>query len=180
MSILKRFSTRDLIIITALVSLGIAIKPVVGPLSKLLSTPLGIPGGSFAGGFYMMWLSLAVCIVDRRFTGTLFGLLQAILVLMIGMAGKQGAFSLISYTLPGIIADMAFFIIKRPSKLFTHLTLCALANITGAVVTGLFFFRMPALMVGVSVAFSLASGIVGGYLAYGIYKALRVQRNLLK
>lgn len=180
MSFLKRFSTSDLIIITVLVSLGIAVKPVVGPLSKLISTPLGIPGGSFAGGFYMMWLVLAVCIVNKRFTGTLFGILQAILVLMIGMAGKQGAFSLVSYTLPGVVADLVFWLLGKPHKLGTHLSLCALANITGSVVTGLFFFRMPGVMVGVNVAFSLASGIVGGYLAYGIYQAVYAQRILVK
>ncbi|MDD3282826.1 MAG: ECF transporter S component, partial [Candidatus Cloacimonetes bacterium] len=65
---LKKFSVKDLIIIAALAALGIAVKPLVGPFFKMISRPMGIPGGSFAGGFYMMWLVLAVVIVDKPFT----------------------------------------------------------------------------------------------------------------
>jgi energy-coupling factor transport system substrate-specific component len=66
----KRFSTRDLIVISTLAAIGIAIKPLVGPLFKMISPPLAIPGGSLAGGFYMLWLSLAVFMVGKTGTGT--------------------------------------------------------------------------------------------------------------
>lgn len=176
MKLLERFSAKDLVIITAIASIGIAVKPIVGPLSKLISTPLGIPGGSLAGGFYMMWLSLAITLVNKKYTGTVFGILQAVLVLLVGMAGRQGIFSLISYTLPGIVADLAFYLLRRPHKLITHICICTLANITGAVVTGLFFFHLPQLMLIVNILFATASGIMGAYLSFGVYQTLTKHR----
>jgi energy-coupling factor transport system substrate-specific component len=176
MSILKRFSAKDLLIITAIAALGIAVKPIVGPVSKFISTPLGIPGGSLAGGFYMMWLVLAITIVNKKFTGTVFGVLQAILVLLVGMTGKQGAFSLVSYTLPGIVADLLYHTIKHRRYLLTHITLSTCANLTGSLATALFFFRLPAVMVAINIAFATASGIMGGYLSYGTYSALHKAR----
>jgi energy-coupling factor transport system substrate-specific component len=169
---LKRFSVADLVIIASIAALGIAVKPIVGPISKFISTPLGIPGGSLAGGFYMMWLVLAISIVNKRFTGTVFGVLQAVLVLLVGMAGKQGMFSLISYTVPGILADLVYALIKRRTKLITHLVLSVVANLAGSLSTAIFFFKLPPLMLCMNVALATASGIMGGYLAYGTFQAL--------
>ena len=176
MSIFKRFSVRDLILITSLAALGIAVKPLVNPLTKLISTPLGIPGGSLSGGFYMLWLVLAIALVDKRWTGILFGFLQAVLVLLIGMAGKMGAFSLIAYTVPGLLADLLMFLGLRRNRIMTHLLLCALANLAGSLVTALFFFKNPPLIMAVNASLALASGIVGGWLSYGIFSALKTAR----
>lgn len=171
-AMLKRFSVADLVIIASIAALGIAVKPIVGPISKFISTPLGIPGGSLAGGFYMMWLVLAITIVNKRFTGSLFGFLQAIMVLMVGMAGKQGMFSLISYTVPGIVADLLFMLLRHRTKLLTHLLLSVAANLAGALSTALFFFKLPPLMLCVTISLGIASGVMGGYLAYGTNQAL--------
>ncbi|MDP2172829.1 MAG: ECF transporter S component [Candidatus Cloacimonadaceae bacterium] len=170
---LARFSTKDLILIATLAGIGIAIKPIVSPLSKMISTPLMIPGGSIAGGFYMMWLVLAVMMTKKIGTGTLFGFLQALIVLVVGIQGNQGMLSLLSYTLPGIVVDLLYFILRKRDKLGVHLLLCACANITGAMVVAVLLFRHPlpiAVWIG---ALALASGIVGGYASFGVLKALR-------
>ena len=176
MKLLKSLSAQDLIIITSIAAIGIAVKPIVGPLSKFISTPLGIPGGSLAGGFYMMWLVLAIVIVNKKYTGTVFGILQAVLVLLIGMAGKQGAFSLVSYSLPGIFADLVFYLIRHRERLLTQITLSTVANLSGSLATAVFFFKLPLVMIGVNIAFATASGIMGGFLAYGTYQALKKAR----
>jgi energy-coupling factor transport system substrate-specific component len=172
----KRFNVRDLIIIAALASIGIAIKPIVSPLSKMLSTPLGIPGGSFAGGFYMLWLVLAVVIVNKPYAGTLFGILQAIGVLIFGLAGNQGALSLITYTVPGIVADLLYWIIRGRTKLITHLTLCAGANLAGTLLSAWLIFNHPPLFMAAIGALSLGSGLIGGYVAFGLFKTLQNTR----
>jgi len=179
MSLLKRFSARDLIIIASIAAVGIAVKPIVNPITKLISTPLGIPGGSLSGGLYMMWLVLVVTIINKRWTGTVYGVLQAVLVLLIGMAGRQGAFSLISYSLPGLAADLLYLAFKNRDKLFTHISLCALTNVTGALCTAIIFFRLPLPMVCFNFALALASGIIGGYLSYGVYQALKQARIII-
>lgn len=173
---LKRFRVQDLILIAAFAAIGIAIKPLVGPLSKMISTPLGIPGGSFAGGFYMMWLVLAVMIVDKSYTGTVFGIIQAIGVLIFGISGNMGAISLISYTVPGIVVDLFYLILAKKKHLAAHLLLCALANMSGALISAILIFAHPPfILIGIS-ALSIASGIVGGYLSCAIYKSLKLMR----
>ncbi len=175
---LKRFSARDLILITSIAALGIAVKPIINPFTKMVSMPLGIPGGSLAGGLYMLWLVLALCIVRKKWTGTIFGMLQAVLVLLIGMAGKMGAFSLVAYTIPGIVADLVFFSGLKPEKLFTHLLLCAMANLAGSVVTALFFFHHPLPVLALNSGLAIISGLSGGALSFGIYQALQKARIL--
>lgn len=173
---LKRFSVKDLILIAALAAIGIAIKPIVGPVTKIFSTPLGIPGGSFAGGFYLMWLVLAVMIVNKAFAGTLFGVLQAIGVMIFPFAGNQGAISLITYTVPGLLADLIFFLFLYRKHLLVHMTMCAGTNIAGAVISAILIFRHPPLILLAISGMALVSGAVGGYLSYSIYYSLKKMR----
>lgn len=172
----KKFSVKDLILIAALAAIGIAIKPIVGPIVKMVSTPLGIPGGSFAGGFYMMWLVLAVMMVGKGGSGTIFGILQAIGVMIFPFAGNQGAISLITYTIPGLLADLIFFLFLYRRHLVAHLVICALANVAGAVLSAVLIFRHPPLILIGIACIALASGIVGGYLSYSIYISLKKMR----
>ncbi|MEN6445378.1 MAG: ECF transporter S component [Candidatus Cloacimonas sp.] len=176
MKILNHFTVKDLIIITSIAALGIAVKPIINPITKLISTPLGIPGGSLTGGLYMLWLVLTIAIVDKPLTGTLYGFLQAILVLLIGMAGRMGAFSLVAYTFPGIIADLLYWLYPQKDKLVTHLFLCAFANLTGSLISSAIFFKMPMTMVIFNICTAFASGILGGYIGFGIYKSLKATR----
>jgi energy-coupling factor transport system substrate-specific component len=174
---LKRFSARDLILITSIAALGIAVKPIINPLPDVSSH---WESRRFAGwGINMLWLVLALCIVRKKWTGTIFGMLQAVLVLLIGMAGKMGAFSLVAYTIPGIVADLVFFSGLKPEKLFTHLLLCAMANLAGSVVTALFFFHHPLPVLALNSGLAIISGLSGGALSFGIYQALQKARILL-
>ncbi|HPF09260.1 MAG: ECF transporter S component [Candidatus Cloacimonetes bacterium] len=175
-NMLKRFSAMDLILIAAFAAVGIAIKPIVGPFFKMISTPLGIPGGSFGGGFYLMWMVLAMVIVDKAYTGTLFGIIQAIGVLVMGMSGNQGAVSLISYTLPGILADLLYLGLRHRKNLYVQMTLCAFANALGALLTGIIIFKHPPIFLAGITGMALVSGIVGGILSFGIYKSIKELR----
>ena len=173
---LQRFSVRDLILIAAFAAVGIAIKPVVGPFFKMISSPLGIPGGSFGGGFYLMWLVLAMVIVDKAYTGTLFGIIQAIGVLVMGMSGNQGAVSLITYTLPGILADLVYFALRHRKNIWVQMTICASANALGALLTGIIIFKHPFIFLAGITGMALISGIVGGVLSFGIFKSIKELR----
>ncbi|MCB5246749.1 MAG: ECF transporter S component [Candidatus Cloacimonetes bacterium] len=169
----KRFSTRDLIIIAVLAGIGLAIKPIVSPLSKMISMPLMVPGGSFTGGLYMLWLALAVLIVRKPGTGFIFGLLQALVTLVIGVRGNQGLLTLLSYTLPGILADAIRPLVKDSARLWPHLTLCAVANIAGAMVVAILLFHHPPLFLLIILGMSLVSGLLGGWIGWSIFKSLK-------
>jgi len=170
LKLLKGFSTRDLILIGILAAIGLAIKPIVSPISKAVSAPLLLPGGSFAGGFYMMWMVLAVMLTGKPGAATIFGVIQAVVVLVQGSFGNHGALSLLTYTMPGLVVDAFALLILGRNKLLllNHLVLVALANMTGALLMSLIIFRHPLPLVVVSLCTGLASGIVGGYLSWFI------------
>ena len=172
MKLMGRFSTRDLVIIAIMAAIGLSIKPVISPLSKLISTPLMLPGGSFAGGFYMMWMVLALALTGKPGAATVFGFIQAVVVLVQGTYGNHGALSLLTYTIPGIVVDIVGLAFVNKKLLFSHLSLCAVANITGAMIMAIIIFRHPLPMLIVTLCTSLASGIIGGYFSWFIHYEL--------
>ncbi|HAL74229.1 MAG TPA: hypothetical protein DCM45_03930 [Clostridiales bacterium] len=171
--LLKRFSVRNLILISAMAALGLAVKPLIVPLVHLISTPLMIPGGALAGGFYMMWLVMAAALTRQRGSATLTGLVQAIFVLVTGAPGSHGALSLVTYTVPGLIIDLFLLLIRRQIDCrFIAFIACLLANLAGTALTNMIFFRLPAIPLMLSLVTSAFSGGLGGLLTWEILKAL--------
>ena len=171
---LRRFSIKDLVIIAAMAALGLAVKAVVTPIIHLASAPLFIPGGALAGGLYMMWLVTAAGITGRRGAATLAGLVQAIIVIITGLGGSHGAFSLVSYTLPGLIIDLWLLISRhRACCLPCTFISCTLANIAGTAAVNMVFFRLPAIPLLLSLAASAFSGGLGGVLSWHLLRALK-------
>jgi hypothetical protein len=170
---LGRFSIRSLILIAAMASLGLAVKPIVVPLVHLISTPLMIPGGALAGGFYMMWLVMATGLTRQRGSATLTGLVQAILVLITGVPGSHGVLSMLTYTLPGLIIDLFLLLIRRQiDHRFIAFMACLLANLTGTALTNIIFFSLPAVPLALSLLVAAFSGGLGGLLTWEILRAL--------
>jgi len=155
-------------------ALGIAVKAVVTPLIQLASAPLFIPGGSLAGGLYMMWLVMAVGITGKRGAATLAGLVQTILVLLTGIGGSHGLFSLVSYTLPGVAIDVWLLVSRhRLCCLPCAFVSCILANLCGTFAVNLIFFRLPTIPLLLSLAAAAFSGGLGGVLSWHLLGALR-------
>jgi hypothetical protein len=168
-----RFSTRDLILIALLAAIGLAIKPLVKTLIHFVSTPLGIPGGTLAGGFYMMWLTLAIAIVRRFGAAFLTGLIQGLAVLITGWFGSHGAISILTYAFPGLVIDLLALLYRRYDKLDGQVVYCLLANLTGTWLVGLIIMRLPKAPFALALLLSVISGIIGGLLSYTIYQDLK-------
>ena len=172
-TLLSSFSVFDLIMIAVISALGVATKPIVVPLVHIVTGPLFIPGGAVAGGFYMMWIVIGKGIVKKIGTGTLIGIVQSILVIATGAMGSHGIMSLISYTLPGISADLIFLISKNKNYNLLHYIFgCMTANIAGTLISNLMFFRLPQVTVIVILSASALSGALGGVIAYSLIKIL--------
>ena len=176
MKFLAKFTSQDLLYIAIFSALGLAIKPIVTPITHLISAPLMIPGGSLAGGFYMMWLALAIVIVQKPGAGILVGITQAVVMISLGYFGNHGAVSLLSYTLPGIAAELVSFFFNQKSSLYTHVSICIAANVSGAAVVTILVMRLAFLPLMISLVAAAISGIIGGLLAHSIYKKLRNYR----
>ena len=170
--VFRTFTTRDLIIIAGLAGIGLAIKPLVSPLSKMITSPLMIPGGSFTGGLYMLWMVLAVLIVDKFGTGIVYGLLQALVIMVIGIRGNQGLLSLVSYTFPGLLVDLVYLAIPHPERIWGQMLLCAFANMAGALIVAIFVFHHPLPFILIIEGMSMVSGIIGGWISWTIYKTI--------
>ncbi|MCL2671829.1 MAG: ECF transporter S component [Clostridiales bacterium] len=171
---LNQFTLFNLMVIALMAALGIAVKSVIVPLVQLLTGPLYIPGGVVAGGVYMMFLVLAASLTRMRGAATLCGLVQGIMVLIIGIAGSHGVLSILSYTLTGLAVDLLLLILR-------HKGCCALccflggmaANLTGTLVVNAAFFSLPPVPLVLSLAAGALSGGLGGLLAWSITKQLR-------
>ena len=170
---LKKFSSQDLLYIVIFSALGLAIKPIVTPLVHLVSAPLMIPGGSLAGGLYMMWLSLTIAVVNKTGAGFLVGLVQAIVMLSLGFFGNHGAVSLISYTLPGIAAEIVAKFFKDNKTVYAQTWICSSANITGSIVVTILVMRLALIPFLISMVAAAISGIIGGILSHKLFQKLR-------
>jgi len=174
MKLMRHFSIKDLILIAAMAALGLAVKAIITPLIHFVSAPLLIPGGSLAGGLYMMWLAMAMGLTGKRGAATLAGLVQAILVILTGVGGSHGFLSLISYTLPGLAID-AWLLVSRHRLccLPCAFISCILANLVGTAAVNFIFFRLPLIPLLLSLAAAAFSGGVGGVLTWKLLRALR-------
>ena len=169
-----RFSLYNLIIIAMMAALGIAVKPIIVTLAHIISGPLFIPSGAVAGGFYMMWLVLGFGITKVRGTMTLIGLVQAILVMATGIVGSHGAFSLITYTMPGLVADLGLLLIRhRVCCLPCAFLAGVLCNIAGTFMVNLVYFRLPLVALILTLSVATLSGGLGGILAFKILEQLQ-------
>lgn len=172
-SFLRRFSMYDMAVISLMAALGIATKPVIVPLAHIITGPLYVPGGVIAGGFYMMWIVLGAAIVRKKGAGLLIGLVQAILVLALGVYGTHGAMSIITYSLPGAAVDLALLVSGKRCYEMAGLFLAGImANLTGTFLSSLVFFRLPLVPLLLSLSAASLSGGMGGIIAFQLSKQL--------
>ena len=177
---LSKFTLFHLILIAVMAALGVGVKPIVSTLAHLVTGPLFIPGGAVAGGIYMLFLVLAASLTGARGAGTLCGLCQGLLVLAAGVAGSHGALSLLTYTLPGLAADLMFLLFARrepnlPACVFAGM----FANLAGTISVNFVFFSLPWIPLLLSLSTAMLSGALGGIAAWGVTKNLK-HWNIIK
>lgn len=172
--ILDGFSLYDLIIIAMMAALGMATKPIVVPLAHILTGPFFIPAGAVAGGFYMMWLVLGFGITGKRGTMTLICVVQAILVIATGIVGSHGVLSLLTYTMPGVLADLGLLLIRHRVCCLTCAFLAGLlCNIGGTIMVNFVYFRLPIIPLALSLSIAALSGGLGGIVAFKILQQIK-------
>jgi hypothetical protein len=171
-----RFTAVELILIAAMAALGIAVKPVVGHLARLITGPLAIPGGVLAGGIYMMFLIMAYGLTKGKFSGTLAALVQALIVMLTGIGGSHGPMSLVTYLPPGIAVDliMLLFCLGGKSRIRAPACFCAgiAANLAGTFMVGMLLFDIPLIPLLLSLSVAALSGGLGGLLSAYILKQI--------
>lgn len=164
---LRKFTAYDLVIIAMMSALGVAIKPLAVSLVHLITGPLFIPGGSLAGGFYMMWLVLGAAMIKKPGTATLIGLVQSIMVIVAGIYGTHGIVSLLTYSLPGLAIDLVLWLTRQqPDAKMAMFVSGIAANLCGVLLSNAVFFRLPLIPLLLAVSAGALSGALGGLLAW--------------
>ncbi|NLZ39282.1 MAG: ECF transporter S component [Firmicutes bacterium] len=172
--LVKKFSLFDLVLLALMACLGIATKPIIVPLTQIITGPLFIPGGVIAGGFYMLWIVLGVALVQKTGAGTLIAVVQAIMVTATGIMGTHGFFNIFTYILPGLAVDLVMLISRhRGCCLGCCFAGGIAANISGTALVNLVFFRLPLIPLLLSLSAAALSGGLGGIIAHSLNKQLK-------
>jgi ABC-type thiamin/hydroxymethylpyrimidine transport system permease subunit len=170
----KNFSVFDLIVIAIFAALGIAVKPVIVPLVHIVTGPLFIPGGAIAGGLYMMWIVVGAGLVGKRGAATLIAVVQAILVVAMGIFGTHGIMSLVTYVAPGIAIDLLWLAMRQKGdSIFACFFAGVVANMMGTLLTNYVFFRLSWIPLLLTLSGGALSGGLGGLIAYNIIKGIK-------
>jgi energy-coupling factor transport system substrate-specific component len=123
----------------------------------------------------MMWMVLARVIVNKPGSALLFGLSQGITVMLLGFFGSHGAFSIVSYSLPGLAVEVFALVFKG----YSLLVLCLLstaANMTGTLIVATMIMQLPLIMLTISLLTAMLSGMMGGYFAQIVLTKLKKYR----
>jgi energy-coupling factor transport system substrate-specific component len=166
----RKWTVFDFVIIPFFAAIGIAIKPFLVMVVHFISTPLGIPGGTLAGGLYMLWPMLARLFTGKTGSATLVGVLQALVVFFTGVPGSQGIITFLSYIIPCIIMDI-IFIFKE--NLIACFFAGVFSNLSASLIVNAAFTLLPNSFLYLLILISSFSGGIGGILAYLITKAFK-------
>lgn len=169
---LKKIPTLDAVFMTLMAACGLAIKPIVGPFFKLIGSALLLPSGSMAGAVYMIWPMLGLFVVRRFGTATLIGLIQGIVVMVTGIYGSHGVFTLISYSLPGLVIDIVYMFIHRSKNQWLMMLPAAMGNLSGALLVSIVIMHLPKIPLLIAMVPAFLFGALGGYFSWIIYKWL--------
>ncbi len=172
---LDRYSTFDIIVIAFMAAIGLATKPIIIPLTHMVTGPLFIPGGAVAGGFYMLWIILSAAIVNKRGAATITAFTQALIVIITGSFGSHGMISIFTYTLPGLMIDIVFLLFNRRfNHILDFFAAGIIANLSGIYLSNLFFFKLPLIPLVLSLLCGILSGGMGGLIAYKINERIKI------
>lgn len=122
----------------------------------------------------MMFIVLGAALIGKKGTATLISIVQAIMVISLGIYGTHGILSLLTYILPGIIVDLYLLLFRvKEFDLGNYFISGILANISGTFLVNIIFFRLPFIPLILTLSAASLSGGIGGIIAYTIVKRLK-------
>lgn len=174
---MKKFTLQQLTVLAFCIMLGLCVKKVVSPFTNVFTDFFRIPGGSAATGFSLSFIALGCSCAPVFGAGTLMGFTQGLLAMVLGMSSYQGVFCVITYTLPGIMIDLAGKVCRR-KDIFYFVLACAMGNVSSAVISNILVFRLGGTAFVLWLLLAVCSGILGGFISHLVYdKVWRVIRK---
>lgn len=177
------FSTRDLLVMAALASLGGIAGTYINALGDAVQSVLGFAGTTqWAAGLHVLWLVLAAGIVRKPGTGTITGILKGAVELLTG--NTHGLLVLLVDLVAGVLVDLGLLPFGKKRNLLAYAFAGGLASASNVFVFQL-FASLPAdilaygalALVGL-VAF-LSGVVFAGVLGWTLMNALQ-QAGVIK
>lgn len=161
--------------------LGLFTKKLINPFANVITEALHIPGG-VSTGFSIMFLVIAMELVQTPRSGVMMGTVQGLLALIMGRVGSMGLLAPIGYIVPGLVIDLVYRLCRR--SVFSRTDRMVIANGLAAVMASVtanfivFHLHGPVLWLYLCVSATCGSlyGILGSTVAarlctvYGQYQ----------
>ena len=171
------FSTRDLLIMTVLASLGGVASTYVNTLGDAIHAALGLPGATqWAAGLHVIWIVLGIGIIRKPGTGVFIGILKGTIELLSG--NSHGVIILLVDLAAGLLVDFCFLVFRKKDSLLPYLFSGGLASASNVLIFQL-FATLPLNILGISailILFFVAfiSGIIfSGLLPFYLVNAMK-------
>ena len=177
------FTTRDLLIVAVMAALGGVTSTYINALSDVVHAFLGFPGGSqWAAGLHVIWIVLAMGMIQKPGAGIIAGLLKGAVELMSG--NSHGVIILLINLVAGLLVDFGFLIFTKKRSLLPYLLAGGLASGSNVLVFQL-FATLPQNILGLTAIFilffvALVSGVIfAGLIPYQLLITLE-KANVIK
>lgn len=153
--------------------LGLVVKKIVNPFANVITEVLHIPGG-ISTGFSIMFLVIAVEIVQMKHAGTMMGIVQGFLALALGRVGSMGLLAPIGYVVPGAAVDLVYALAKfmKLSQTERMVFANALAAVMASVTANVLVFHLQGPVLWLYLCVSATSGTIYGFLGSAVVKRM--------
>lgn len=155
--------------------LGLLTKKILNPFANVITEALHIPGG-ISTGFSIMFLVIAMELVQKPCSGVMMGTVQGFLAVIMGRMGSMGLLSPIGYIVPGLAIDLVYRLFGSPVVSRTDRMVLAngLAAVMASVTANLIVFRLHGPVLWLYLGVSATSGALYGFLGAVIAERLSV------
>ena len=167
----QKVPTGQLCFLAICVALSLVTKRVISPITNLLTDFIRIPGGGAATAFSLMFLVIATSGMKWPLATSVAGFVQSLIALSLGMSAYQGAFAILTYTLPGVVIDLFRKFYPPRDNVYFSLS-CGAANTAGALLTNLLVFLLEGIPFLLWMLVACVIGLLGGLLGGMLYQRL--------
>jgi ABC-type thiamin/hydroxymethylpyrimidine transport system permease subunit len=163
------FTTRDLLTIAILASLGGVMSTYVNYLANVINRLVGVPfgAGQIVAGLHILWIVLILAITDKKGAGVAGGLLKGFVEFISG--SSHGIFVVFISLVEGVFTELGYWPFKKYRN-FSYVMGGILGSFAYVLASQLLFqvYNNIVLFAAVSLLSIVSGGLFAGYFSIGI------------
>lgn len=169
MAVKYYFSTRDLLVIAILGSLGGVMSTYVGYIANTVNHLLGVPygAGQIVSGLHILWMVLIIAITGKKGTGVLGGLVKGFVEFISG--SRFGALVILISLVEGLFAEIGFWPFQKHRRL-AYVLSGGIGSVSYVLLTQALWqvYDNVLLLGGVSLLAFVSGAVFAGYSTIGV------------